>query len=53
MKENLQKLKSDNMNLKQELNKKQLLSIDLENNAVSNFDKEKYQLHAQNNLKLK
>ncbi|CDW82446.1 UNKNOWN [Stylonychia lemnae] len=53
LKETLQKLKGDNMNLKQELNKKQLLSIDLENNAVSNFDKEKYQQHAQNNLKLK
>lgn len=25
----------------------------MENNAVSNFDKEKYQQHAQNNLKLK
>eukprot|EP00347_Sterkiella_histriomuscorum_P000362 403376153 len=53
LKETLQKLKGDNMNLKQELNKKQLLSIDLENNAVSNFDKDKYQQHAQNNLKLK
>jgi hypothetical protein len=43
MRETLAKLKENNANLKNELTKKQLLNLDLENNAVSNFDKEKYQ----------
>lgn len=53
MRETLQKLKENNSNLKNELTKKQLLNVDLENNAVGNFDKDKYQQHAQNNLRLK
>jgi hypothetical protein len=46
MRDTLAKLKENNANLKNELTKKQLLNLDLENNAVSNFDKEKYQQHA-------
>lgn len=43
MRETLQKLKDNNSNLKAELQKKQLLNIGIENNAISNFDKDKYQ----------
>lgn len=52
MRETLNKLKQDNQNLKNELNQKQVLSADAEQSMLT-FDKEKYQLHAQANLKLK
>ena len=52
MRETLDKLKGENQSLKSDLHKKQVINADSAE-SLGTFDKEKYQQHAQQNLKLK